>query len=293
MTEIKYKICETTCDFLCRKPGKLFHENIYDLYHCPNCDFYFVSNPNRDFDKLYDEKYYSGRGADSLIDYVYEIENPDKTIRVLEYEGILEIIQNVMDKNEIIEWLDLGCGTGGLIEWVKHHSNFSIKGYDSGYGATLAKERGIDIISENEFLNSNERFTVITAIETLEHVENPKQFLQTVEKLLKPGGIFFFTTGNSEPFSKKICKWNYFIPEIHISLFCEKSIKTLFEIVGLGYITLSEKEKSGWVTIYKFKILKNLKIKKNSSVYKLIPWRIVFFFFDTRYKLSWGIGRKR
>ena len=293
MTEIKCKICASTCHFICAKHGKLFHEFCYDLYHCPHCDFYFVSNPNRNFDKIYDKKYYCGEGADPLIDYIFEIENPDTTIRIFEYGGILEIIQNVAGKNEKIEWLDLGCGTGGLIQYIQRYSNFSIKGYDSGYGATLAKERGIDILSENEFLNSNQKFNVITAIETLEHVDNPKEFLQIVEKSLKPGGIFFFTTGNAEPFSKNICKWNYFIPDIHISLFCEKSIKKLHEIVGLEYITLSKKEKSGWVAIYKYKILKNLKIKKTNFIFKFIPWRFVFCFFDAKLKLSWGIGIKR
>jgi 2-polyprenyl-3-methyl-5-hydroxy-6-metoxy-1,4-benzoquinol methylase len=293
MTEIRCKICEAKCDFVCAKPGKLSPEYSYNLFHCPNCDFYFVSNPNRSFNIIYDEKYYCGNGADSLINYIYEIENFDKSIRIFEYEGIFEIIQNLTDKNEKIEWLDLGCGAGGLIQYVQSHSYFSIAGYDSGYGATLAKERGITILSENELLNSLQRFDVITAIETLEHVENPKEFLQTVEKNLKPGGIFFFTTGNAEPFSKNICKWNYFIPDIHISLFCEKSIKMLHETVGLDYITLSEKEKKGWVSIYKYKILKNLQIKNTCFIYKYIPWSWVCYFFDMKFKLCWGIGIKK
>jgi len=293
MAEIKCKICETTCDFICVKHGKLFPEYRYNLVHCPHCDFYFVSNPNHNFDKIYDEKYYCGKGADKLIDYVYEIENPNKTIRKFEYEGILEIIQTVLGNKEKIEWLDLGCGAGGLIQYIQSFTNHLIQGYDSGYGAILAKERGVEILSDYDFINSNERFTVITAIETLEHVENPKEFMQTVEKLLKPGGIFFFTTGNTEPFSDKICNWKYFIPELHISLFCEKSMKKLHEVVGLEYVNLSKSEKSGWVTIYKYKILKNLQIKKTSIIYNIIPWKIVFIFFDSKYKLSWGIGKKR
>ena len=242
---------------------------------------------------IYDKKYYSGKGADQLIDYIYEMENSDKTIRVFEYEGILEIIQKLMDKNEKIEWLDLGCGVGGLIQYVQGHSDFSIKGYDTGYGATLAKGRDIEILSEEDFLSSDEKFNVITAIETLEHIENPKEFLQIVKKCLKPGGIFFFTTGNAEPFSKNICKWDYFIPDIHISLFCEKSIKKLHDTVGLDYVKLSVHEKRGYVNIYKYKLLKNLKIKNTSIIYKFIPWRMVFIFFDIKFKLSWGIGIKR
>jgi SAM-dependent methyltransferase len=293
MTDIRCKICGTQSEFVQAKSGSLFPDYRFNLYHCPNCNFYFVSNPSKNYDEIYDEKYYRGKGADPLIDYIYETENPDKTIRIFEYEGILEIIKTVLNNSEKCEWLDLGCGTGGLIQYVQKNSNFSITGYDTGWGATFAKKRGINVLSESDFHEAKERFNVITSIETLEHVEDPKEFFQTVERLLKPGGIFFFTTGNAEPFSKNISKWNYFIPDIHISLFCEKSIKKLHEIVGLDYITLSKREKSGWINIYKYKILKNFKIKNTSFIYNIIPWKLIFIFFDAKFKLCWGIGVKR
>lgn len=293
MTNINCKICGTPCNFICNKSGRLFPDRKFTLYHCPRCGFYFVSNPCCEYDRIYDKNYYHGEGADPLIDYFYEIEHPENTIRHFEYRGILSIINNLVKNNKKTEWLDMGCGMGGLIQYARAHSSYSVQGYDTGYGATYAAEHGIPVISEDELKKSQDRFDIITSVETLEHVEDPRDFIQLVARCLKPGGYFFFTTGNSEPFSRTICTWNYFIPEIHVSLFCEKSIATLFEMSGLEYIGLSDSEREGYIEIYKYKILKNLKVKNDHFVLRFIPWKIVFGYIDSRYKLSWGIGRKR
>lgn len=39
-------------------------------------------------------------------------------------------------------------------------------------------------------------YDVVTAVEVLEHIENVSGFLRNVRELLRPGGLFFFTTPN-------------------------------------------------------------------------------------------------
>ncbi|WFN36788.1 class I SAM-dependent methyltransferase [Methanomicrobium antiquum] len=291
MTNIKCKICGGDCEYIDSKKGEFLSNEEFDLYYCRNCNFFFVSNPSYD-KKLYDEAYYHGKGADPLINYIYEIENPDKSIRLYEYEGILKTI-NAISGNKKNNWLDIGCGAGGLIKYVSKNSEHNINGFDTGYGAVFAKKSGIDILTEKEYLNSKNKYDVITAIETLEHVDNPKVFMDNIQKALKPGGIFFFTTGNVDPIQKNIMKWNYFIPEIHICLFSEKSINNLFESVGLQYCLLSKEQKKGWTNIYKYKILKNLHITNSSIIYNVFPWQIISNIIDKKYKLCWGIGIKK
>lgn len=294
MMETNCKLCGSNAVFICEKSGKIVPDHSYELYHCPECDFYFIKDPILDYEKIYNLDYYRGKGADPLVDYIYENQNPNKSIRIFEYEGILDIITTKISLNNSINWLDIGCGTGGLLQYIKNNfSNVTVKGYDSGYGVVLAKENRIDVISENEMLNIQNKFDIITAIETLEHVNNPKEFMLCIEKCLKPGGLFFFTTGNSDPFHKKICDWSYFNPEIHINLFNEKSIKKLHDVVGLNYIKLSKKEKVGYSKIYKYKILKNLRIKNKNVIFEFIPWNLLFPLFDMKFKLCWGIGMKK
>ena len=67
---------------LCQSPGaqlagsKLgtWSGRTFELYRCPTCRFIFVGDPWLDYERLYDEDYYAGRGADPLVDYAYEVD---------------------------------------------------------------------------------------------------------------------------------------------------------------------------------------------------------------------------
>ncbi|MEO0336703.1 MAG: bifunctional 2-polyprenyl-6-hydroxyphenol methylase/3-demethylubiquinol 3-O-methyltransferase UbiG, partial [Pseudomonadota bacterium] len=52
--------------------------------------------------------------------------------------------------------------------------------------------RQADIVS----LDLNQQFDAVTAMDILEHIENPKDLVRTVSRHLKPGGRFLFYTFN-------------------------------------------------------------------------------------------------
>ena len=49
------------------------------MARCTRCGYVFITNPWVEFAKIYDERYYAGRGPDPLLDYSYELEHPDRT----------------------------------------------------------------------------------------------------------------------------------------------------------------------------------------------------------------------
>ena len=65
---------------------------MYALRHCDACGFSFVEDPRTDFENIYSEAYYRGEGADPLVDYIYEREHSDRTIRHYEWRGIARIV---------------------------------------------------------------------------------------------------------------------------------------------------------------------------------------------------------
>ncbi|HET6266447.1 MAG TPA: methyltransferase domain-containing protein [Acidobacteriota bacterium] len=72
------------------------------------------------------------------------------------------------------------------------------KSYEGG-----APCRVIDL--DTDFSDSySEQFDVITAIEIIEHMENPTHFLRECRKLLKPGGALILTTPNIESVPSRI-----------------------------------------------------------------------------------------
>lgn len=104
--------------------------------------------------------------------------------------------------------LDIGCGGGILAEAMVHHGA-NVTAIDLAE-ASLAVARlhqlesrlEIDYrnISAEALADENEQqFDVITCLEMLEHVPDPSSIVQACFRMVKPGGLVFFSTINRNP----------------------------------------------------------------------------------------------
>jgi len=260
--------------------GKLKQQDFY-LYRCPACLFSFISNPCTEHDKIYSSDYYSGKGADPLADYVFELEHPEKTIRVYEWRGILNVIGSLKQIDSQTRWLDYGCGNGGLVRYVNQHAECRAVGFEEGWVKDMAASRGIPYIDRNDLEKQRGSFDIISAIEVLEHLENPIETLSTIKALLKPGGLFFYTTGNAEPVRDRLLGWNYIVPEVHISFFEPTTLD--YALQKCGFKPEFKGFMPGYVDIIRFKILKNLRRKTRSVAERFLPWSAVSRVADMKY----------
>lgn len=95
--------------------------------------------------------------------------------------------------------LDCGAGTGAWVERLRSAGYRNITAVDrdgSRYGG-FAPLQVIDL-NDNFSESLAGQFDVITAIEVIEHLENPVHFLRQARKLLKPTGTLVLTTPNVE-----------------------------------------------------------------------------------------------
>lgn len=128
--------------------------------------------------------------------------------------------------------LDIGTFTGEFLEAA------SALGADV-YGTELQKE-AVQIalkkfpgrITTANVLNTNfphKNFDIITMLGLIEHVVNPGQLLESVTKLLKPGGIIMLQTPNSGSLLAKSMRqyWPPYAPVEHIHLFSRQSLERL------------------------------------------------------------------
>jgi 2-polyprenyl-3-methyl-5-hydroxy-6-metoxy-1,4-benzoquinol methylase len=262
----------------------------FSLSRCPGCRFANVDEPRTDYAALYDEAYYSGRGADPLTDYESELRD-DNTIRRHEWAGIHQVVSSLHEIGPGTLWLDLGCGLGGLVRHLHSVGVDNAVGSEDGYARGRALERGIACVTSDELADVENAFDVITSIEVIEHVVDPLALLRDVHRLLRPGGVFFFTTGNAEPQRDKLTEWPYVIPEIHVSFFEPQTIATAFERVGLvpehhGFVP-------GFDQIIRYKTVKNLPRRVQRVADRFVPWRWVAPIIDKRYGVSaFPVGRK-
>lgn len=101
--------------------------------------------------------------------------------------------------------IDIGCG-GGIFSEALAASGATVTGVDlAPQSIEVAKlhlyESGLKIdyqcIDVAKVADDKaESFDIVTAMELLEHVPNPERIIEQCAKLLKPGGIAFFSTLN-------------------------------------------------------------------------------------------------
>jgi 2-polyprenyl-3-methyl-5-hydroxy-6-metoxy-1,4-benzoquinol methylase len=93
--------------------------------------------------------------------------------------------------------LDLGCGSGSLLERLAGLGYRQLTGVDIRPPATTAairyEQADLDLFRLDAAEGS---FDLALAVEVIEHIENSGLFLAELARLLKPGGLALFTTPN-------------------------------------------------------------------------------------------------
>ena len=162
--------------------------------------------------------------------------------------------------NKIV--LDVGCG-GGILSESMAKCGAKVLGIDMADEAIeVAKlhalDSGVHIDYQSTAIESiadnqsyTKAFDIVTCLEMLEHVPNPKSIVESCSKLVKPNGLVFFSTLNrnlktyltailaAEYILKMLPKgthtYNKCIKPSELSIWCEESGLMPQEFKGIGY----------------------------------------------------------
>jgi|TARA_B110000879_G_scaffold124069_1_gene164003 2-polyprenyl-6-hydroxyphenyl methylase/3-demethylubiquinone-9 3-methyltransferase len=161
--------------------------------------------------------------------------------------------------------LDIGCGGGILAEAMVHHGA-NVTAIDLAE-ASLAVARlhqlesklAIDyqnISAEALADKSEQQFDVITCLEMLEHVPDPSSIVEACFRMVKPGGLVFFSTINRNPKSylfaivgaeyvlnllpKGTHEYSKFIRPSELATWSRNAGLQLQEQIGLAYNPISK-----------------------------------------------------
>lgn len=105
--------------------------------------------------------------------------------------------------------LDIGCGAG-LASEALANLGYDVTGIDAGEQVIEAARQHLAttpllptagsltyrVGNVEALVQENKRFPVITALELLEHVNDPQEFLRMLADLLEPNGVIFLSTIN-------------------------------------------------------------------------------------------------
>lgn len=103
--------------------------------------------------------------------------------------------------------LDIGCG-GGLLSEPMARLGADVTGADAAEGnIAVARLHAAEMelvidyraTTAEALAAAGERYDVVLAMEIVEHVANPAEFIATCQSLLKPGGLIVMSTLNRTP----------------------------------------------------------------------------------------------
>lgn len=110
------------------------------------------------------------------------------------YSKALELIHsNGMSKGNL---LDVGAGKGDFLKYIQPLVNYKLHGVDLMHTKMSNTEWYVQDL--NQVLQfQNQKFDAISCLEVLEHIENPRQLVREMFRVLKPGGILVVSTPNN------------------------------------------------------------------------------------------------
>ena len=172
----------------------------------------------------------------------YEIENQESFLQLnllaLQDVGFFEDIQPKALAGETASFVDVGCATGRLIQYLKLQG-WSEQGIEvcrpaAAYGR---QERGVSIFTgtlEAAELSSAV-FDVVHASHVIEHLQSPGSFLDEAYRILKPEGTLILITPNSDGLQAKLKRsdWRSSIAD-HMLLFSRRTLGVLLEKHGFS-----------------------------------------------------------
>ncbi|MBY0383839.1 methyltransferase domain-containing protein [bacterium] len=112
------------------------------------------------------------------------------------YKKVMDVIKTYGPENG--QLLDFGAGQGDFLKNMKRAAfQFMYHGVDLMY----SKVEGVnwyvqDLNKKLQFKDG--QFDVVTCIEVIEHLENPRKIIRELSRALKPEGLLVITTPNNE-----------------------------------------------------------------------------------------------
>ena len=204
---------------------------------CSSCESVFVSpRPSTDsFDAFYKNSKSSAYWAEVFYPAVAEARR--EKIFIPRVNMLTELCEK---KNiKIDKLIDIGAGYGVFLdEWVKKNPHSQCLAVEpSELLSDECRSKGIDVeqCSAEELEGYDNYADLVVCFEVLEHVQDTLAFINTLKKLLKPGGYLFISTLCIDGFDFKMLKEHssQISPPHHINFLSILGFENLFNRCGL------------------------------------------------------------
>lgn len=193
--------------------------SLLNYWYCPTCLLgWMKKQPKTTYEQTY---YVSGSSLLSrlfhpVMDWFYQ--------HRVSYVG----------KEKINRWIDVGAGEGGFLLTVPAREKIGIE--ISKSGRESMEKSGLKTMTNAQFLSAkNLRADVITFWQVLEHVDEPRKYLESAVRNLAPYGKIVVAVPNIDSLEFPIFQkqWFHLAPRFHLWFFSPTALTLFGEAVGL------------------------------------------------------------
>lgn len=214
---------ETTCP-VCDTVGSLTDSRVGGtrVWRCTNCTVTVTPTDGEDAAKIdhYKSKY-------SLVQESPFLTEHHRYFRYPEFAVLLRKISTY--KSPPATWLDVGCDHGFFIDAARR-IGYSVKGVEpSDRARNYALNIGLNVVEDIDLIQS--KFDVVSLWHVLEHIPNPREFVQKLSDKLMTGGLLCIRVPDFNCLSRRILqdKWIWFLPFLHAVHYNIEALVTLLE----------------------------------------------------------------
>ncbi|MCK4817502.1 class I SAM-dependent methyltransferase, partial [bacterium] len=221
-TELVYKVKESFTKY----PIEGLNDYYFSIVRCLNCGLTYV-NPRVKTEKL--KEIYKKW-------LIQENDFKQKDIDPWEDQFLIRLFSALELVSPMGSLLDIGCGWGQLIRfasslgWKAEGLEIDKIRYD------FCRVKGLNALNKdlNEANFSEETFDVVTAIQVLEHLSNPKGTIQLVHHILKRDGVFVIDVPNFRSLSsiRHRANWHIIHPVEHLYYYTYPVLKRMLTDSG-------------------------------------------------------------
>lgn len=201
------------------------------IIRCGQCGMVYL-NPVAD--EMASGSFYDEAGTDYYLSPA-KLESDYADVR---FERELRLFRKHCSRGSV---LDVGCSSGAFLFQLRKRwpADYKILGTDvSGPPLDYAASRGVTVVRGN-FLDQGfgTPFDAVTFWAVIEHLAEPKRFLDKAHALLKPGGLCFVLVPNLRSLAIRLlgAKYRYVYAQ-HLNYFSTQTLGQLGARVGLEVV---------------------------------------------------------
>lgn len=160
--------------------------------------------------------------------------------KIATYLGVLEdMFKGELDNKGA--WLDVGCGHGEFIAAVQQYSQgkVDVRGTEPNiHKQKSAQERGLSV-GYFDIESHGDKYDVISLLNVYSHLPDPSAFLESLKKLLIPGGELVVQTGDTADFTAEEHYRPFSLPD-HLSFASERIVTDILKRLGFEILRISK-----------------------------------------------------